>query len=88
LQVFSSQPGIWPELSLASPNPGIRGEAIRQMKENIQLGQGTTDFGPISNKLLEIGYTRPCILEIVIPGGTDEDFRVSKTALEELGWQT
>ena len=208
LQVFSSQPGIWPELSLASPNPGIRGEAIRQMKENIQLlhdlggkvlgtmpgtmigkvgpskdqalelarqsisacaddaerlgitiaienvprgfvataddvlqliqmvgspavratidvgnanvieppldalerakeylamvhlndndgqfeklpvGQGTIDFGAISNKLLEIGYTRPCILEIVIPGGTDEDFRVSKTALEELGWQT
>jgi len=37
LQVFASQPGIWPEHSLASPNPGIRGEAIRQMKESIQL---------------------------------------------------
>ncbi|MDE0632499.1 MAG: hypothetical protein OXH73_13445 [Caldilineaceae bacterium] len=56
--------------------------------EKLPVGQGTTDFGAMSNKLLEIGYTRPCILEIVIPGGTDEDFRVSKTALEELGWQS
>lgn len=28
---------------------------------------------------VKTGYTRHCILEIVIPGGTDEDFRVSKT---------
>ena len=51
-------------------------------------GQGTIDFGATSNKLLEIGYTRPCLLEIVFPGGTVGCFRVSKTALEELGWQT
>lgn len=56
--------------------------------EKLPVGQGTIDFGAISNKLLKVGYTRPCILEIEMPGGTDEDVRVSKTALEELGWQT
>jgi len=56
--------------------------------EKLPVGQGSIDFGAISNKLLEIGYTRPCILEIVMPGGTEENLRVSKTALEELGWPT
>ena len=35
--------------------------------EKLPVGQGTINTGAISNKLLEIGYTRPCILEIVIP---------------------
>lgn len=56
--------------------------------EKLPVGQGTIDFGAISNTLLEMGYTRPCILVIVIPGGIDENLRVSKTALEELGWPT
>lgn len=56
--------------------------------EKLTVGQGSIDFGAIGNKLLEIGYTRPCILEIVMPGGTEENLRVSKTALEELGWPT
>ena len=56
--------------------------------ENYQWGRGRLILERHSNKLLEIGYTRPCKLEIVIPGGTDEGFRVSKTALEELGWPT
>ena len=56
--------------------------------EKLPVGQGTIDFGAISNKLLEMGHTRPYILEIVIPGGTDENLRESKTALEELGWPT
>ena len=207
LQVFSTQPGLWPELCLASTNPGIRGEAVRQMRENIQLlhdlggkvlgtmpgtmmgkvapskeqaldlaresiracveeaerlgitiaienvprgfvetgddvvhfieeigspalgatidvgnanvveppivalerakehlalvhlvdndgrfdklpvGRGTIDFGAIANKLREIGYTGPSMLEIVMPECSDEDFRESKAALEKLGWQ-
>ena len=48
--------------------------------EKLSVGQGTIDIEAISNRLLEIGYTRPCILEIVIPGGTDEDFRVSNVS--------
>jgi len=53
-----------------------------------RIGTGVIDFAAVTEKVREIGYTGPTIMEIVDRRAPDESNRVSLEKLRGLGWTT
>lgn len=51
-----------------------------------RIGAGGIDFAAVTEKVMQIGYAGPTILEIVDPHTPDESNRISLERLQALGW--
>jgi sugar phosphate isomerase/epimerase len=51
------------------------------------IGEGTIDFRPIAEKLMEVYYSGVSILETTMPGNPKDSIISSVEKLSRLGWQ-